>query len=191
MVDQRLRAGSRATIGDVYRLSAEGERYELVEGRLAEMSPTSPPHAAIEAWIGHVFLGHIVPRDLGMVYVGEMLCRLDTTGRLARAPDVAFVRRERLPPDDGGESAFPGAPDVAVEIKSANDRRRDVDQKIADYLTHGCLAVLLVDPPTRSVELHRPGQPPLQLGPDEQLDLDPALPGFRVRVDALFPPRRG
>jgi hypothetical protein len=42
-------------------------------------------------------------------------------------------------------------------------------------------------PETRSVVLRR-ANTALHLGGDEEIDLGPALPGFRAKVSELFPP---
>lgn len=48
----------------------------------------------------------------------------------------------------------PLAPDVAAEILSPDDRRDDIDDKIAVYLRAGSSLVIVVDPQQRAVELH-------------------------------------
>jgi Uma2 family endonuclease len=47
------------------------------------------------------------------------------------------------------------APDIAVEIFSPGDRRDSLDQKIALYLRHGSRVVLVIDPATRMLTMHR------------------------------------
>jgi len=118
--------------------------------------------------------------------VGEPLFRLDVARGLARAPDVAFVRLERLRGIDLS-SPFVGAPDLAVEIVSPNDSAMDLQQKVETWLAHGTLAVLLMYPDSRSIVLWRDGAA-IRLSGDEVLDLDPALPGFRCAIRDLFPP---
>jgi Uma2 family endonuclease len=43
-----------------------------------------------------------------------------------RGPDVAFVSRERCDPVGAVPTAFPGPPDLAVEVLSRSDRPGDV-----------------------------------------------------------------
>jgi Uma2 family endonuclease len=70
-------------------------------------------------------------------------------------PDVAYVANERLRLLRGQDLQVPPfAPDVAVEILSPDDRRDDVDDKIAVYLSGGASLVIVVDPLHRMVELH-------------------------------------
>jgi Uma2 family endonuclease len=70
-------------------------------------------------------------------------------------PDVAYFSFERMPPELGELREKPTiAPDVAVEILSPDDRRALLDEKIGIYLANGCRLVVVVDPLTRSVEMH-------------------------------------
>jgi Uma2 family endonuclease len=61
-------------------------------------------------------------------------------------PDVAFLSYARLPHSVQLETEVPRiAPDVAVEILSPGDRRRDIEEKVRVYLAAGTQAVVLVD----------------------------------------------
>jgi Uma2 family endonuclease len=177
---------TQATIDDVLRLSAAGERYELIDGELVPMSPTGMEHGDIEAYATWVFSNHVLPRRLGKVVAGEVLFRLDAAGTLARAPDVAFIRRERLRGVDV-TGPFAGAPDLAVEIVSPGDSAKDLQRKTETWLAHGTLAVLLMYPDSRSIVLWRDSGA-IRLSGDDVLDLDPALPGFSCAIHDLFPP---
>lgn len=177
---------TKATVEDVLRLGAAGERYELVDGELVAMRPTGFEHGNVESWTGSVFTGFVVPRRLGRVLVGEPLFRLDRARGIGRAPDIAFVRRERLIGCDL-TGAFDGAPDLAVEIVSPNDSAKDVQEKVDQWLAYETGAVLLMYPATKRVILWR-GDGAHRFSRDDELDLDPALPGFRCKVSELFPP---
>jgi Uma2 family endonuclease len=173
-----------ATVDDVLRLADQGRRYELVDGELVEMAPTSYTHGRIEYHVGRRIGDHVQARDLGEVVVGEVLFQL-APGRVARAADVAFIRRER-PRRRTRAGAFKGAPDLAVEIVSPGNSAAELDRKVADCLPHGTRAVLVMYPNGRYVVLWRPSGA-IRLGPDGILDLDPIIAGFRCPVRDLFP----
>jgi Uma2 family endonuclease len=72
-------------------------------------------------------------------------------------PDVAYVSSERLPLRYGEWRERPTiAPDIAAEVVSPRDRRALLDEKIAMYLAYGSQLVVVVDPQTRSIEMHEP-----------------------------------
>lgn len=176
---------ARATVDDVLRLARAGQRYELVDGELLAMAPTGFGHGDLEAHIAWVLRAHVVERRLGRIVVGEVLFQLDPEGRIARAADVAFVRQERLPPPELEHRPFFGAPDLAVEIVSPGDSSEDVERKVADWLEHGTLAVLVVYPITRRVALRQRNSGVFLQG-DDEVDLDFVLAGFRCKVKDLF-----
>lgn len=175
-----------ATIDDVLRLAAAGERYELIDGDLVPMSPTGLEHGDVEMYAGWFFTNYVLPRKLGKVVGGEVLFRLDAAGTVARAPDLAFIRRAPLQGIDPIGPFF-GAPDLAVEIVSPSDSAKDLEQKVETGLAYGTLAVLLMYPGVQTVVLWRGGSG-VRLRGDDELDLDPALPGFHCLVRDLFPP---
>jgi Uma2 family endonuclease len=176
-----------ATVDDVLRLSEQGERYELIGGELIPMTPTSLEHADVESQVGLVFNNYVRPRRLGKVFVGEPLFQLDEPGGLARAPDVAYVRLERLMAQKSLAGAFCGAPDLAVEIVSPSNTADAIQQKVQDWLAHGTLAVLVVYPANRNVVLWGSNGAVIRSA-DEELDLNSAIPGFRCKTSELFPP---
>jgi Uma2 family endonuclease len=86
--------------------------------------------------LGAALVAFVYPRQLGRVYAAETGFKLDVNPDTVRAPDVAFIRRERLgelPPH--GYPAF--APDLAVEVLSPDDRLAEVSEKIEDASASG------------------------------------------------------
>lgn len=117
----------------------------------------------------------------------EWRFRLAPPGEIRRplVPDVAYISNERLRPLSDTEIEMPPvAPDVAVEVLSPDDRRVDVDDKIATYLRAGSLLVMVVDPFKRIVEMHDASHES-RLGEGELIE-HAALPGFLYSVHDLF-----
>ena len=82
---------------------------------------------------------------LGEIYVGDVGFILRRNPDTVRAPDLAFIRKERLPAlEEEGFSTV--VPDLAVEILSPSDRWTEVEAKIAEYFTAGVKAIWIVDP---------------------------------------------
>lgn len=101
-------------------------------------------------------------------------------------PDVSFVRRERIPAAGLPEGFWPGAPDLAVEIRSPQDRRRDVTRKVDAYLAGGTLLVWVVEPQKEHITAYRRLSAPTTLGLDDTLDAGDVVPGFRCAVRQIF-----
>jgi len=57
---------------------------------------------------------------------------------------------------------------------------------VAEWLEHGTLMVLVVNPSRRAVAVHRPGQPVRILGEAETLDGEDVVPGWTMPVRAIF-----
>jgi len=120
-------------------------------------------------------------RTSGAAETGFLLARDPDT---VRAPDLAFVRAERAPPPSRGY--YPGAPDLAVEVLSPDDRPAYVRDKVGEWLEAGALAVWVVGPQRRTVAVHRTGEEPRLLDETETLRGGEPLPGFVLRVRDLF-----
>ena len=83
------------------------------------------------------------------------------------------------------------APDLAVESVSPNDLAYDVDEKVQDWLLAGTRLVWVVNPQTRTIEVHRAQRPGSIFREGDELDGEDVLPGFRCQVKELFEPPVG
>ena len=89
---------------------------------------------------------------LGIAHVAETGSRISRDLQTVRAPDVAFVTRERIPANDPPEGCWEVAPDQAVELVSSNDAAAvEVHSKIQTCLGPGARMAWDVYPGTRSV----------------------------------------
>jgi Uma2 family endonuclease len=173
------------TAEDLERMPDDDFRYELVEGRIIQMSPVGGVHGGLTAGFIALLVQHVKAARVGAVAteLGFILARNPDT---VRAPDVAFIRRERIPATGLPKGFWIGAPDLAVEVLSAHDHPSEVRTKVDEYLTHGTGLVLVVDPDEQTVSAHRRAMPPHTIGVDDTLDLDDIVPGFRCRVREIF-----
>jgi len=100
-------------------------------------------------------------------------------------PDVGYLSRavlDALTPEDAEEP--PCAPGIAVDILSPDDRRRDVEWKIAAYLHGGTRLVVVSDARLRTVTAYDGGEP--RVFKESDVFTHPALPEFRLPLSALF-----
>jgi Uma2 family endonuclease len=103
-----------------------------------------------------------------------------------RAPDAAFVSRERAEGVGPTDRYWPGAPDLAIEVVSPSDSRSKVDRETLQWLAAGTRAVAVLDPPMRTATVHRSRSDIRVLAGDDPLDLHDVVPGFAPRAGDLF-----
>src|SRR5689334_13924183 len=109
-------------------------RCELLYGELVMMSPAGAEHGVIAGRFCRYLAEHVEEARLGAVFASETGFKLAED--LVRAADAAFVARSRLATGIP-KGFFPGAPDLAVEVVSPEDRKREVADKINTWLAHG------------------------------------------------------
>ncbi|MEH2075507.1 MAG: Uma2 family endonuclease [Nostoc sp.] len=103
-----------------------------------------------------------------------------------RSPDASWVSRKRLEALNPDPDRFlPLAPDFAVELRSASDSLKTVQQKMQEYIDNSVRLSWLIDPQNQQVEIYRPGRDveilrrrsPSQTSPTS-LSGEDVLPGF-------------
>jgi Uma2 family endonuclease len=172
------------TADELERMPEDDYRYELVRGRLIRMSPVAPRHGNATMTIGAILWQHVRSKDLGQVWT-EVGFRLASNPDTVRAPDVAFVRHDRLPAKDA-RGFYRGAPDLAVEVLSPDDTPAEVNEKVADYLAAGTPVVVIIDPQIRRAIIHRAPAAPMTLSADDTLDLDDVVAGFTLNLSEVL-----
>jgi Uma2 family endonuclease len=103
-----------------------------------------------------------------------------------RAPDCAFIRKERIPANGIPKKFWPFAPDLAVEVLSPSDSASDVFEKIDEWLDAGTRLVWLVDPDKKTVTVHAAKRPAIKLRLGDTLEGEDVLPGFKLPVADIF-----
>jgi Uma2 family endonuclease len=156
-------------------------RIELDEGELIEMPPGGFRHSRIGIRIATRLSIFAEQNKLGCV------CGPDSGYRLSdntvRAPDVSFVRQERVVDT---ERYFPGTPDLAVEVLSPSDRIRQLRRKVRQYFDAGTHTVWIVYPNTREVEVRTAAGEERVLAMGDTIECPELLPGFSVKIDEFF-----
>ena len=161
-------------------------RYELVAGELIKMSPTGGMHGIVTARLNAVVFNHVESNDLGYVFGAETGFKLASDPDTVRAADVAFVSHARMPKDADINKFLPIAPDLVVEVVSPSDTLYEVEEKIAEWLAAGALAVWVANPKRRTLTVHRANQPPQVSAESDTLKGGEALPDFSYSLAKLF-----
>ncbi|MEM8886103.1 MAG: Uma2 family endonuclease [Planctomycetota bacterium] len=159
-------------------------RCELVRGELRTMIPPSFEHGRVIMNLATPLDRHVRNQKLGVVVAAETGFVLSRDPDTVRAPDIAFLVTERS--EGPAHGYYPGAPDLAVEVLSPDDRPGYVREKVAEWLEAGARAVWVVDPGTRTIELHGTASAPIRLEEGDELVGGELLPGFRIAVRAVF-----
>ena len=73
-----------------------------------------------------------------------------------------------------------------VEVVSPHDNRREVNDKALMWLRYGVRLVWVVDPDTRTVDVHRENRAVVTLTEHHALDGLDVLPGFTCMVSDVF-----
>jgi Uma2 family endonuclease len=123
---------------------------------------------------------------LGVVCGAETGFILASDPDTVMAPDVAYVRRERIPSSGRPRGFWRGAADLAVEVLSPADTPRQVEDKARAWIEAGARLVVLVDPRSRTVTLRRPNGPSSALSESGVLEGEDVVPGFRLAVADIF-----
>lgn len=182
-----LLTDAEAVLFELLREVADDRKAELVDNEVHVMSPTDDRAG----------------RAAENVYVSLRAFERDADGR-ARGDNHTFLvnipRRRSFSPDasftrgpSAGRRAVPGAPDFAVEVRSADDYGKHMEVKLAekrtDYFVAGTQVVWDVDPDgDDTIRVYRPDAPgtPTVFRRGETADAEPTVPGWRFPVDELF-----
>jgi Uma2 family endonuclease len=176
-----------ATVQDLIAINNSKNRgaiVELVNNTLVEKPMGAPEsEAALELgrhvgnWNENVHLG------LGLGADGIVQLFAD----IARAPDFAFYRHDQFPDGQMPEGQVPWMyPDLAVEILSPSNSKREMAKKRREYFAAGTRLVWEVDLAARTVVVYREPNAGVKLKSTDTLDGEEVLPGFKLPIAKWF-----
>jgi Uma2 family endonuclease len=175
-----------ATEDDVLSIRArEGVLCELVEDTLVE-KPMGLPESVLAAVLIQHLMNFLDQNDLGFIAGESGTIRL--SGGPIRMPDVAFYSWERMPNRQRPTGQVPRiAPDLAVEVLSPSNTRREMERKRREYFASGTRLVWEVDPVARAVDVYTsPDAPTARLTEADTLTAGDVLPGFSLSIRRWF-----
>ncbi len=138
------------TVNDIYALP-DGERAEVIDGRIYYMAPPSRSHQKISGYLYHEIY-HYIKSNGGAceVYSAPFAVFLNEDGRNYVEPDISVVCDLSKLDDKGCH----GAPDWIIEIVSPGSRSRDYMTKLFKYRTAGVREYWIVDPDKQMVMVY-------------------------------------
>jgi len=162
---------------------------EIINGEIVHKSPTGdePGYAGDETYSS--LREHVRRSGIGRAVSDNKIFLVDLPNRQSFSPDAAYYTGPR-----GGMKGFPEAPVFAVEVRSENDygpaAERRMAQKRADYFAAGTKVVWDVDLLHEDVVwVYRASDSdnPTIYKRGEMAEAEPAVPGWSMPVDDLFP----
>jgi len=175
------------TAADVEAWEVHNPPQEIVNGKwTGTPKMAGQEHARISMRLSVALFTFVNARDLGEVYGDNLNYVLEgEPGNIVRMriPDLSFVAANRTStPDEKGYYYL--APDLAIEVISPTESKKETVEKIADYLRFGAKQVWAVDPDPRTVTVHLPdGSTKVY---SETLTGGDVLPGFVLPLKQLF-----
>ncbi len=157
-------------------------RYELVQGELRQMELAGRQHGRIAAQIGGCLGAFVTTNGLGETYAAGTGFIIDTAPDTVRAPDVSFVARERAEATAKERGFFPGAPDLAVEVISLNDRYSEIKERVSDWLRAGTQMVVVIDPHQLTATVYLAPNDTRILTEGDMLDGGDVVPGWEMAL---------
>jgi Uma2 family endonuclease len=111
---------------------------------------------------------------------------VESEKRNLRAPDLSFVRADRLKKTKRDFVEL--VPDLMVEVKSKTDKIQPLEEKIQLFLKLGSKVGILIDPDILTLTVYRLNQAPVVLQNGDTLTLPDLLPGWELAISELWPP---
>ena len=168
------------------RLTDDGRLTELVRGRIIELNRPFTSHGYLVYRVA-MLLGQFVDQHrLGRIVTGDAGVVTQRDPDTVRGPDVAYYSYQRIPQGPLPEEYWPASPELTVEVRSRNDRWKDVLQKVAEYLSANVLTVAVIDPTPKRVHIYSADNEATILNSTDLLTFPDVLPGFEVVVERLF-----
>lgn len=175
------------TADELSRMSIPGKSVELVRGEIIVREPPATWHGGISNHVAYLLTRFVREHGLGAVFGQDTGFQIFADPDTVRAPDVAFVRAERLSDiERQGYSRL--APDLVVEVLSPGDRPGEILAKMGDWLEAGVRLVWVLDPKARQARVHRPDGSLALLEADDEIDGEDVLAGFTCPVAELLTP---
>jgi Uma2 family endonuclease len=178
-------APGTATEQDLLRKHGRPRKlFELIDGTLVEKPMGSRESHLASRLIGRLEI-HLDDHDVGFLYAPDAL--IEVLPKLVRGPDVSFMAWRK-----GSARAVPQeqistqVPDLAVEILSPSNTRKEMQIKLKEYFLGGVKLVWIIDPKTRTAAAHTAPDVKVDVSASGTLDGGTVLPGFRLPLAKLF-----
>lgn len=174
-----------ATEQDVLRIAQSEQRLcELVDGTLVEKL-MGAYESLLAAWLIQLLGPHIRSHNLGVLLGADGMLAL--APGLVRIPDVSFIAWSQIPSRKFPRQPIPSLhPDLAIEVISPANSKREMDRKLRDYFHAGTRMVWMIDPALQQVDVFHSLDAKTSYNTGDMLSGGEVLPGFSLAVAEIF-----
>jgi Uma2 family endonuclease len=165
----------------------DGRYVEYLFGKVVEPPMPFSNHGKICIRAAVILTNFADEHDLGHVVGHDSWIKTPTADDPTKVmgPDIAFYTYGRLPKGDIPQGYLPATPELVMEVRSPSDRRKDILERVAAYLTNDVKTVLVFDPASKTATVYR-NTGETKLATTDTLELPDILPGFSVPVANFF-----
>jgi Uma2 family endonuclease len=176
---------SLLTADEFYECQPPEKDTELVRGRMIVREPPKPWHGMHAANLCWIVSSHVRSVSAGAVFGQDTGFHIDSDPDTVLAPDLAFVRAERLPgPEENRYWRI--VPDLVAEIMSPSDRRKAVVAKLRDWIEAGVHVAWFIEPKQRRATIFFADGSERAVPPDGVLTAGDVLPAFACALREVF-----
>ncbi len=101
------------------------------------------------------------------------------------SPDVSWIEQSRLVGIEiVGFIAI--VPDFVIELRSATDNLKPLQEKMEEYRRLGVRLGLLINPKNKQIEVYRPGEETVVLDAPSAIDCGAVMPGFVLSMSRIW-----
>ena len=145
-----LRKGEIYTIDDIYALP-DGERAELIDGKIYYMAPPSRTHQRISGKLYQTIANYIDSTGGKCeIYAAPFAVFLNDDDINYLEPDISVICDQSKLDDKGCH----GAPDWVIEVVSPSSKPRDYMAKLFKYRNAGVMEYWIVDPDKQMIMVY-------------------------------------
>jgi len=173
------------TVDELLYVGIPDKRVELVRGTLVVREPPGYTHGRVTVNLAVRLAAHLEATGALQVLVAETGFTLATNPDTVRGPDLAVLRRDKIPvPEPRGYLEL--RPDLVVEVLSPGERAGEILAKVADWLSAGTKLVWVIDPERRVTRVYRADGSETIVTADSALDGEDAVPSFSCPLAGIL-----
>ncbi len=164
---------------------------EIIGGELIAMSPVGVLHHIIVSNVAWLLEIYVRKTGVGSVFPDGLIYMMGSEKQGLKnsfVPDVSFIHMDSIPADWEISKPYSGAPDLAVEVMSPDDKAPIIIQKVRTYLEKGTREVWVIYPESRELHQYQQDSDTVRIyRGSTKLDSERLFPGIEnLTTDAIF-----